>query len=102
MPRIKRKTRLRHEWGRMEIEQLKSGQDWFGEGFGNVFDLRLEDRGKWPLPEVREAMEQCWLDCRDDLLAEATGPLFGQLVFDEGISGIEALDRIKQHTQNGE
>lgn len=94
MPRLRRsRYHGRREWSNDHLEQLHSGWDWFHTAFGNICDLPLDQRDQWPLPEVREQMLECWEQHGDELRAEPrTCPLFAEALFEQGLTGREAID----------
>jgi hypothetical protein len=96
----------RKKWSTDQMLQLCDGIDWFHDAWGNPFDRGLADRKNWPGPTVLAEMRQAWADCRDELLSGDAAlvvgvnagmlprPLWGELVFDRGMSPQEASNRM--------
>jgi hypothetical protein len=99
MPTIKRRFQIqRHDWPRDYQIQVAFGTDDFEGAWGSRHDLPLDQRDNWPGATVLAEMKECWEAHSTALLIEFDEhrPLFGELVFDGGVSPAAALNARKR------
>jgi hypothetical protein len=58
MTKLHRRQRQRAGWANGHLMQIASGQDWFGGGFGHLWEKSDDD-----LRDVIDAMSECWAEC---------------------------------------
>ena len=104
MPRVrKRMPTRRRAWTDEHLCQLAVGFDYFG-AWGDSHRLPIDERNEWPAPEILEDMAACWAEHREAIIAEFGErhgrPLWGELVFDQGVEPKEALIGRRQRSES--
>lgn len=97
-----RKVRRRRDWHRGHLRQLACGFDFYVPditGWGDPTHCPPDERHKWPSKEALAEMQACWTEHREEIMAmsphrEVT---FAELVFEQGLSPQEAMDRLSRH-----
>lgn len=94
-PRLRRPGAGCRDFSRDHQLQLVSGVDDFCSAWGDAPALIFPDRrAAWPGEDVLADMAEAWERHGDELCAEFESwrPLFGELVFDQGVSPCEAIE----------
>lgn len=108
MPSIKRRARRqRREWDDSHFRMLRSGFAFFGaarEQWLDLADVPDDQRDwNWPAPDALEDMRLCWEQHGEWIKAERERkrpgiskllPCFGELVFDRGMRGADAMSHL--------